>query len=204
MILIIDIGMGNIGSILNMIKYLNFTANISRNKEDILSAEKIILPGVGSFDNAMKRLHEYDLISALNEQVIHKRKPILGICLGIQLFARKSEEGKEKGLGWLDAETIRFKLDSEGSLKVPHMGWNTALPIDNPVLFKGMGLEPKFYFVHSYHLQCNDPTDILSVTHYGYDFPSSIKHDNIYGVQFHPEKSHKFGKKLFYNFLEMV
>lgn len=196
--------MGNIGSILNMIKYLNFTANVSRNRGDILSAEKIILPGVGSFDNAMKRLHEYDLISALNEQVIHKRKPILGICLGIQLFSRKSEEGKEKGLGWLDAETIRFRFDSKGSLKVPHMGWNTVVPIDNPILFKEMSSDPKFYFVHSYHLLCNDPTDIQSVTHYGYDFPSSIKHDNIYGVQFHPEKSHKYGKKLFHNFLEMA
>ena len=204
MIIIVDIGMGNIGSILNMIKCLNFSAKVSRSIDDIQSAEKIILPGVGSFDNAIKSLKEHDLISVLNEQVIRKKKPILGICLGIQIFSRKSEEGKEQGLGWLDAETVRFSFDREESLKVPHMGWNTALAKNNQVLFQGMGSEPKFYFVHSYHLHCNDPADISSITHYGYEFPSSIKHDNIYGVQFHPEKSHKFGIKVFKNFLELA
>jgi len=182
MIIIVDIGMGNLGSILNMIKYLNFSAKVSRSIDDIQSAEKIILPGVGSFDNAIKSLKEHDLISVLNEQVIRKKKPILGICLGIQIFSRKSEEGKEQGLGWLDAETVRFSFDREESLKVPHMGWNTALAKNNQVLFQGMGSEPKFYFVHSYHLHCNDPADISSITHYGYEFPSSIKHDNIYTV----------------------
>ena len=152
----------------------------------------------------MRRLKEHDLITTLTEQVLGRKVPILGICLGIQLFTRKSEEGTEAGLGWIDAETIRFRTQEDTPLRIPHMGWNTAIPSRDSFLFRNSGDEPRFYFVHSYHLVCHDPGDILSTTRYGYEFPSAITHENIYGVQFHPEKSHRFGIRMFQNFLYTV
>jgi len=205
MIVIVDYGMGNLGSILNMLKYLKVEAKISSNVSDIEIADKLILPGVGAFDNGMKNLQNLGLIPYLKKQVIDKKTPILGICLGMQLFTKKSEEGTALGLGWVDAETTRFHFnESNTKLKIPHMGWNTVQIHDTSTFYKNMGEDVRFYFVHSYHVICHNQNNILTSTTYGYSFPSSIQSQNIYGVQFHPEKSHKFGMKLFKNFAEMT
>lgn len=205
MIIIVDYGMGNLGSIMNMLKKIGAAAMISGSQEDIRRASRLILPGVGAFDNGMKNLCDRGLIPALTEKVIDGKTPILGICLGMQLLTRGSEEGKMPGLGWIDAQTIRFKPpQNEPNFKIPHMGWNTIKTNgkDNS-LFRELLLDARFYFVHSYHLTCTHETDVLAWTRYGYDFPAAIRHNNVMGVQFHPEKSHKFGMRLLKNYSEM-
>lgn len=204
MIVIIDYGIGNVGSILNMLKKVNMKAIVSSDTSKIKNAEKLILPGVGAFDYAIENLNKAGLIETLNEAVIDKKTPLLGICLGMQLLTKKSEEGTSKGLGWIDAETVRFRFDSKSSLKVPHMGWNEVEIKQQSPLFKEMYPNPRFYFVHSYHVKCNNASNILTTTNHGIDFASSIMKENIFGVQFHPEKSHKFGKKLLKNFAELI
>ena len=204
MIVIIDYGMGNVGSILNMLKSIHTEAIISSKISEIRKAEKIILPGVGAFDYAVKNLNKLGMIEPLNEVVIDKKIPILGICLGMQLLTKKSEEGTLKGLGWIDAETIRFRFDKNSSLKVPHMGWNEVQITQTNPLFKDMYPDPRFYFVHSYYVKCNNDKNIMTTTKYGSDFTSSLVKENILGVQFHPEKSHKFGKLLLKNFVELI
>ncbi|OGC08494.1 imidazole glycerol phosphate synthase, glutamine amidotransferase subunit [candidate division WOR-1 bacterium RIFOXYA2_FULL_36_21] len=204
MIVIIDYGMGNLGSILNMLKKIGVEAQISSDLSVIAKASKFIFPGVGSFDNGMRKIKQLGLIEILEEKVLKEKSPILGICLGMQLFTKKSEEGELPGLGWIDAETVRFNLkDHDQNLKIPHMGWNQIVPQKKSLLFSEMFSDPKFYFVHSYHLICNDISAELTKTFYGYDFVSSVQKENIYGVQFHPEKSHKFGMKLLRNFVEL-
>ena len=204
MIVILDYKVGNLGSILNMLKKVGAHAIASSNRADILKADKLILPGVGSFDYGMEQLENSGLIDVLNEKVIVQKTPILGICLGIQLFTKKSEEGHRKGLRWLDMETIKFKSNElPTSSKVPHMGWNGISVKKESRLFKDMYEDARFYFVHSYHLSATDDSDILATTNYGYNFISAIEKDNIAGVQFHPEKSHKFGMKLLKNFAEL-
>ncbi|MDD1756586.1 MAG: imidazole glycerol phosphate synthase subunit HisH [Methanomassiliicoccales archaeon] len=198
MILIVDIGMGNLGSIQNMLKRIKVEAKVSFDPSEIDKASKLVLPGVGAFDNAMQSLHQRGLIDVLNQKVLRDRTPILGICLGMQLLGTDSEEGKMKGLGWMDAKTVRFRLSSNG-YKIPHMGWNTIDIKGDPGIFTGID-EPRFYFVHSYHMVCEHEADVLTTTPYGYDFVSSVHHENIWGTQFHPEKSHKFGMRLFSNF----
>jgi len=203
MIVIVDYGMGNLGSVLNMLKKIRVEAVISSDPSVIGKAFKLILPGVGAFDNGMKNLEERGLIPLLEEKVIKQKVLILGVCLGMQLFTKKSEEGKSAGLGWIDAHVVRFNFEhSIGKLRVPHMGWNTIEIVQEHRLFKDMFEEERFYFVHSYHVKCNNNSNILSLTKYGYNFPSSIIKENIIGVQFHPEKSHKFGMKLLKNFVE--
>ena len=203
MITIVNYGVGNLGSIRNMLKKINIKAIISSSKEDIKISDKLILPGVGSFDNAMSNLKKMGIIGVLNEAVLKKRTPILGICLGMQLFAKKSEEGKLPGLGWIDAEAVRFRINNKDKWKVPHMGWNTVkIKKDQHVLnSRDSNRELKFYFVHSYHLECKDQNIVLAETYHGYDFVSGIQKDNIIGVQFHPEKSHKFGMDVLGNFV---
>jgi glutamine amidotransferase len=205
MITIIDYGMGNLGSIANMLKKIGAEAVISSDLSVIGRADKLILPGVGAFDSGMKKLHERGLPEILSEKVIAEKTPILGICLGMQLMTKRSEEGSLPGLGWIDAETIRFRFGVEGNedLRVPHMGWNTVHPAGEGELFRGMTDELRFYFVHSFHLVCNDENDIAARTHYGYNFVSAVRRGNIMGVQFHPEKSHKFGMRLLKNFVEI-
>ena len=206
MIVIVDYGMGNLGSIVNMLKKIGARAKVSSDIDEIRSAEKLILPGVGAFDAGMKRLRELNLIETLNEEVIGKKKPVIGLCLGMQLITRKSEEGSETGLGWVDAETIRFRFDTQtANLKILHMGWNDVSIQREGTLFSGMsGTENRFYFVHSYHVVCHRSEDILATTHYGYDFVSALQHENVMGTQFHPEKSHKFGMRLLKNFVELA
>jgi glutamine amidotransferase len=199
-LIIIDYGMGNLGSLANMLKKIQIPVKISSDIADIESAEKLIFPGVGSFDHGMQNLEDLHLTEILNKKVIRDCTPILGICLGMQLFTKKSEEGNRAGLGWLDAETVKFTLNKDLSLKIPHMGWEVLDIKRSHFLFKDARNNAMYYFVHSFHLVCNQETDILSTSHYGYDFVSSISKNNIIGVQFHPEKSHKYGMKLLENF----
>lgn len=201
MIVIVNYGMGNLGAIFNMLKKIGAEAMVSSAAEDIGHADKLILPGVGAFDNGMKNLNDSGLTKVLNQKVIKEKTPVLGICLGVQLFSKRSEEGRLPGLGWLDMETARFDFkQNNNNLKIPHMGWNTITIKKPGYLTDNMYEEPRFYFVHSYHLVCHDRKDILTTTVHGYEFVSSVQRDNIIGVQFHPEKSHKFGLKLLSNF----
>ena len=201
MIVIIDYGMGNLGSIANMLKKVGAKAVVSSDAAVIERADKLVLPGVGAFDNGMKNLAERGMIPLLNAKVLQDKTPILGLCLGMQLFTRRSEEGELPGLGWLDAETVRFKFDAtHNHLKIPHMGWNTLQICRSHPLFTDLDVENRFYFVHSYYVDCADAPMVLARTHYGYDFASAVVKENIVGVQFHPEKSHKFGMKLLRNF----
>ena len=200
MIVIIDYGMGNLRSISKAFERLNIKSLISAKKEDIDNADKLILPGVGHFGNGMKNLHDLDIIEILLKKVTLDKAPILGICLGLQLFTKFSEEGNVEGLGLIDGETKRFDfIDKSDNLKVPHMGWNTAQIKKENKLFD-FSIEELYYFVHSYHITCNDKNDILASTTYGYEFTSGIQKDNVYGTQFHPEKSHSAGLKILKNF----
>ena len=205
MIVILDYGMGNAGSILNMIRRVGGDAVISSEEAAIMSATSIILPGVGAFDNGTNKLRSSGILAPLESRVFDDKVPFLGVCLGMQLLFNKSEEGVSNGLGWIPGEVKRFDFSSAGhkNLKIPHMGWNLVHPVGYDSLFKGLEEEARFYFVHSYHVVCDDQKDHLGTTEYGYQFVSSVRHDNIYGVQFHPEKSHRFGRTLFKNFLEL-
>lgn len=204
MIVIIDYGLGNLGSMANMLKKIGAAAVVSSDPMDIKKADKLILPGVGSFDAGMENLESRGLISVLNKRVLEDKVPILGVCLGMQLLGKRSEEGQLPGLGWLDAETIRFHFqDINANLKIPHMGWNQLIDNHTHPLFAGLEEVNRFYFVHSYHVVCANLDNVLARTSYGVDFTSAIVKDNIMGVQFHPEKSHKFGMRLLNNFAEM-
>lgn len=201
MIVIVDYGVGNTGSIRNMLRRLGHPVEVTSAPEVIRSASRLILPGVGSFDTGMTQLRRLGLVDALNDAALVRTVPTLGICLGAQLMTRSSEEGREHGLAWIDAITVRFFSRSSGcGLKVPSMGWNEVYLRRPHALFDGLHAEARFYFVHSYHFYLNVPGDTLTVSHYGYEFASSFARDNVWGVQFHPEKSHKFGMKLLDNF----
>ena len=206
MIAIINYEMGNLGAVKNMLKKIKVKEEvlITSNYKDILKASKIILPGVGSFDEGMKNLLKLRLIDAIYTKV-EEGSPILGICLGMQILMEKSEEGKEKGLSLIEGEVVKFRFkEKDPNLKIPHMGWNIVKPTNYKTLFKNFEEKNiRFYFVHSYHVVCNDKAHILGWTNYEYDFASAISKNNIFGVQFHPEKSHKFGMKLFKNFVEL-
>jgi glutamine amidotransferase len=203
-ITIIDYKAGNVKSIKNMLRKIGVDAVISNKDNDILNADKLILPGVGSFDYGMTQLQNSGLLPILNKKVSENKTPILGICLGVQLFTKKSHEGTQQGLGWLDAETIAFdKTKLPNNYKIPHMGWTEIEFKKNCKLFDDMPeFPPRFYFVHSYHLKTNNNDNIIAVANYGYEFIVALKKDNIIGVQFHPEKSHKFGMQLLRNFVE--
>ena len=201
MITIVNYGMGNLGSVINMFKRIKVESKISSDPDEIVHASKVLLPGVGAFDSAMSRIHQINLAEVLNQKALKEKVPILGICLGMQLLMEGSEEGVLPGFGWLKGTCHKFQ-NSHG-LKVPHMGWNTAeLPKPNP-LTANLGEEPRFYFVHSYYVRCSNPQDSILKTTYGVEFDSACNRDNIYGAQFHPEKSHKFGMKLLENFARL-
>lgn len=203
MITIVDYQMGNLGSISNMLKKLGIPSKITADPQDIAAASKLILPGVGAFDAGMDNLQRSGLLPVLNERVLGAGVPTLGICLGMQLMTRRSDEGQREGLGWIDAETLRFR-PSDTMLKVPHMGWNLVRPVRSSPLTDSLPDEPRFYFVHSYYVRCNAPEDVLLTTQYGEEFHSAFQHGTVSGVQFHPEKSHKFGMALLRNFAEKV
>jgi glutamine amidotransferase len=188
-----------------MLKKAGAKAIASSDPEVLQQAEKLILPGVGAFDAGMNKLNECGLVPLLNHLALEKKVPFLGLCLGLQLMTKKSEEGQCPGLGWLDAETLRFKFDnSQSHLKVPHMGWNTIEIRQSHPLFKDLDPEARFYFVHSFYVQSRDPQSVLAETDYGGYFHSIFAKDNIMGFQFHPEKSHKYGMRLLKNFAEMA
>ncbi len=199
-ITIIDYGMGNLGSIINMFKKLRIDARVSSEKSEIMDSDKLLLPGVGAFDAAMKRIHEQGLKDILDRKILDEKVPILGICLGMQLLTESSEEGVCNGLGWIPGRTLRFSFSEGSSLKVPHMGWNYVALVNPSPLVSQLPDAPRFYFVHSYYVKVKDPNHSVMKTHYGLDFDSVIQKDNIFGAQFHPEKSHKFGMKILENF----
>ncbi len=198
MIGIIDYGMGNIGSIENMLKRINTSSVITSNIDKLNQCNKLILPGVGAFDQGMQNLNDMGLISYLNNFAIKQNKPILGICLGMHLFANTSEEGSLPGLGWIKGIAKKF-IFNDYDIKVPHMGWNIIEP-KKSILFEALPEEKRFYFVHSYYYECENKKNIISYTNYGIKFASAINKNNIWGTQFHPEKSHICGMKLLDNF----
>ena len=202
-IVIVDYGTGNLNSVHKSLDRLGVDSIISSDPNDIDSADKLILPGVGHFGNAMANLRELNLLDALHEAVLVKQKPILGICLGMELMANRSEEGNAAGLGWIDAEMIRFNISNKKRYKVPHIGWNKIWIKKNSLLMKNVSESSEFYFVHSYHLKINNQSDILNETQYELIYPSAIEKDNIFGVQYHPEKSHDAGEQLLRNFVEI-
>ena len=203
MIAIVDYDVGNVGSVLNMLRKVGAKAEITRDHDVLRRADKLVLPGVGAFDSAVSSLHRFGLFNLLNELVLDKRKPVLGICLGAQLVARRSEEGQRPGFGWIDADIVRFRSTAQAPLRVPHMGWNVVHPTRSDiVLFQDMPQPMRFYFVHSYHMVPASQDLALGETDYGYRFVSAMGRANIVATQWHPEKSHKYGLQLYKNFSE--
>ena len=204
MITIVDYGSGNIEAFVNIYKRLNIPCEIASTPEQILKAEKLILPGVGAFDETMRTLKNSGMLDALNKQVLENKTPVIGICVGMQILSKRSDEGELMGLGWVDAEVKKFdivKLTQKPHL--PHMGWNTFKHEKNNPLLKDLNPEKGFYFLHTYYFSCNNQEDILTSTVYGERYTSAINHENIYGVQFHPEKSHSNGVQLLKNFANL-
>ncbi len=202
-VVIVDYRTGNSNSVKRSLDRLGCPSIISSQIQDVTQADKIVLPGVGHFRTAMVNLSELGLLDALNEAVLIKRKPVLGICLGMELMAMTSEEGNAHGLQWLDAKVVRFKPSLAPRLKVPHMGWNRMRIKKVSPLMKGVEDLSEVYFAHSYHLEINDRSDLLTETDYGISFPSAVERNNIFGVQCHPEKSHRIGAQVLKNFIEM-
>lgn len=202
MITIVDYGMGNLGSVKNMFRYIKVDSEITGDIEKIEKATKLLLPGVGAFDAAMERINASGFRDVLDKKVLQDKVPVLGICLGMQLLTNSSEEGKLPGLGWIPAKALKFSFDNN-SIKIPHMGWNSVKLAKSHMLTDSLPDDPRFYFVHSYYVQAEDKNDVLATTHYGIDFHSMLQKENIMGAQFHPEKSHKFGMKLLENFAKI-
>lgn len=203
MIVIVDYGMGNLRSIQKTFERLEIPSKISGEAATIAQAGKLVLPGVGHFGRGMQNIRELGLLEVLNQKARVDRTPILGICLGMQLFCRRSDEGDAEGLGWLDAETVRFEVSDPIRYKIPHIGWNSLNIEKENSLFAGVEASDLVYFVHSYHVVSHASADALSTTTYDYDFVSAVQLDNLYGTQFHPEKSHKVGQKMLRNFAEL-
>ncbi|HBS86784.1 MAG: imidazole glycerol phosphate synthase, glutamine amidotransferase subunit [Bacteroidetes bacterium GWF2_38_335] len=200
---IVDYKMGNINSVLKKLNRVNARTVVSSDPKVILSADKIILPGVGHFKKAMQNIISLNLKNTLDELAFVKKTHILGICLGMQLFAKHSEEGDVEGLGWIDADVNKFRISDNLKFKVPHTGWNQIYLKKDSELMKGIPEHSDFYFVHSFHYKCNDEKDVLNETEYEYKFVSAVEKDNIFGVQYHPEKSHDAGEKILENFIKL-
>lgn len=202
MIAIIDYGLGNLSSIKNMFKRVGERDVIITSDAELISrADKVVLPGVGAFDNGMKHLSDYGLIDVLNKKALVEKVPFLGICLGMQLMTKSSEEGELPGLGWFNAKTLKFKPNKD--LKIPHMGWNFVELKNNSIELLGNSSRNRFYFVHSYYVHCEKEENVLMTTQHGVSFHSAIIQDNLIGMQFHPEKSLHFGMSIFANFSKL-
>ena len=203
MVAIIDYGMGNLRSVKRKMDLIGVKSIITSDPEEIKKSDRIILPGVGHFGRAVIGIKKRRLWDLLSEQVLVEKKPVLGICLGMQLMAKHSEEGDSEGFGWIDAEVLRFKVSDTIKFKIPHTGWNTLDKMKESPVFEKIDLNSEFYFVHSYYVHCNNSNDILTETIYDNSFTSSFQKENIFGVQFHPEKSHDAGEKLLRNFVNL-
>ena len=204
MIHVIDYGLGNVQAFLTMYKRLGFEATRARTAADLSGARKIILPGVGAFDHAIELLNQSGMRSTLETLVLNDKVPVLGICVGMQLLATSSEEGRLPGLGWVPGKVRTFRCNEKSAvLPLPHMGWNDVQPTPGSALFAGLESDARFYFLHSYFFECEESSHIAAVASYGLDFSCAISAGNVHGVQFHPEKSHHFGTKLLKNFAEI-
>jgi glutamine amidotransferase len=204
MIAIVNYGLGNVLAIANIYKRLGVAAEIVDSPTQLAGADKVILPGVGAFDWAMTRLNDSGMREQIEDLVTRKHRPVLGICVGMQMMARSSEEGKLPGFGWLDAEVRKFDESSfAAKTLLPHMGWNDVAPRRASCLFRGLDRQARFYFLHSYYFVPNSDADVLAETDYNGMFASSVRRENIFGVQFHPEKSHQWGISLLHNFAEL-
>lgn len=201
MIIIIDSGLGNVRSIYSKIAQMGEDVQISDQLSVIESADKLVLPGVGHFSSGMENITEMGLLPVLKKKVKGEKIPLLGICLGMQLLTNHSEEGNGNGLSFIDAETIHFSNKEPVPMRIPHMGWNTIKIENECPLLHNIPDNSRFYFVHSYHVSCNNQNNIIATTNYGHSYPSIIQNGNIFGVQFHPEKSHKQGIQLIKNFV---
>lgn len=197
---VIDYGIGNIGSICKMLRFVGAEPVVASDPLQLRSVDKLVLPGVGHFDRAMANLTAAGLVEELKDLVLMRGKPILGICLGMQIMCRSSEEGTQEGLGFVEAHVRRFEFSGAGRLKVPHMGWRELEVARTSDLLGGLDETSRFYFVHSYFVDCTDETDVLARATYGRPFVAAFERGNVKGVQFHPEKSHRFGTRLFRNF----
>lgn len=200
---IVDYGMGNLHSLVKKFRRIGADPVVSSDPVEVAAADRLVLPGVGHFGQAMQNLEGSGLRRALEETVTQRGAPILGICLGMQLFAKRSEEGDSEGLRWLDADVVRLRVSDALRFKVPHMGWNTMDTKMESALTRGLPQAPAFYFAHSYHLVCRDLSDVSGETVYDVPFPAAVRRNNIYGVQFHPEKSHDVGEALLENFVSI-
>ena len=201
MITIIDYGLGNIKAFVNIYDRLNIQTRIARQAEDIKNSSKLILPGVGAFDYAMSQLNRSGMRDEIEKQVLVKKIPIMGICVGMQILAKSSDEGELPGLGWIDGKVKKIESSMiTDKIMLPHMGWNTIRPVNNSPLMAGFSDQSRFYFLHSYYFIANNQNDIISTTNYGFDYSSGVNYSNIFGIQFHPEKSHLNGIQLLQNF----
>lgn len=204
MISIVNYGLGNVHAIANIYKQLNIDVCITARPDELRHAERIILPGVGAFDWAMRRLNESGMREVLEDLVIAKGRPVLGICVGMQILAERSDEGMLDGLGWIGGEVKRFdEMSFAHKTRLPHMGWNDVSPRQTRCLFRGLETDARFYFLHSYYFAAGQEGDVLAITDYSGLYASSVRSGNIFGVQFHPEKSHQWGIKLLKNFAEL-
>lgn len=204
MIAIIDYGLGNILAFVNMYKRLNIPVKVAKTPNDLAGATKLILPGVGAFDHAMELLQSAGMRAPLDEMVLRERVPVLGICVGMQILANGSDEGSKPGLGWIPGRVRAFRSDSRAAnMPLPHMGWNDVRPVNGHRLFRGLEVDARFYFLHSFFFECDHPDYATATASYGIDFACVVQSDNVYGVQFHPEKSHHFGAALLKNFAEL-
>jgi glutamine amidotransferase len=204
MITIIDYGVGNINAFVNVYKRVDVPVKIAKTKQDLEDAQRLILPGVGHFDHAMTQLNNSGMRDTLDELVLGKEIPVIGICVGMQMMANSSDEGKLEGLKWIDATVKKFDETKINQItRLPHMGWNDVKPVKDMELFKGLEKDSIFYFLHTYYFHCHNSEDIMAVTQYGDEFASAAHHENKYGIQFHPEKSHHYGEILLHNFAKL-
>jgi len=204
MVTIIDYGVGNVFAFQNVFKRLNIPSKIAKCENDLMGSSKLILPGVGHFDYAMSQLNKSGMRNRLDELVLIEKIPVIGICVGMQMMAHKSDEGTLDGLCWIDACVKKFdEATINHHTKLPHMGWNDVKPNENHPLFKGLEQEAIFYFLHSFYFKCSNQENSIAKTDYGINFSSSVQLDNIYGIQFHPEKSHSYGERLLKNFAKL-
>jgi glutamine amidotransferase len=204
MITLIDYGVGNISALESVYRGLNIKTKIAKTASDLELAEKLILPGVGSFDHALKKLNQSGMREKLEELVLVDKVPVLGICVGMQMMATKSDEGNAEGLNWINAEVLKFDESTiNNDTKIPHMGWNDVIVKKNNKIFLNLEKDSLFYFLHSYYFKCNDEKDTIATSEYGSFFTAAINNNNIYGIQFHPEKSHHYGEILLENFAKL-